>query len=210
MSFAGSVQTAPVRAARVALALALAPIGSGVAADIAPRIFAPPPLAWDSAMTSSRAALHQTMSEFVALTGGVRFGMLPQEVNALLPEPLPDLNWSGMPLASEYPADVRYFWTRLEAVGGLGAGLGHCTGEGSYLVFLFTSNGLFRLSYRLLPDQKCPDPGEAARDILARYVPLGTNVAYSDRYRATGVAVVDVTDATAGPLIPVRWRQRAN
>ncbi len=175
----------------------------------AKRIFTPPPVQWDSAMLSYRPALSQTATDFANLTGGIAFGMSPSEVNAHLPEPNPGLSWSGLPLANEYPDEVRYFTTAINRAGPLRMDITACAGSSSYLVFLFTSNGLFRLSYRLAADRTCADTNEAAQQIFARYVPIGQTVAMSARYRTGQTQVVDVTDPTADSLAPTRWRQVA-
>ena len=94
--------------------------------------------------------------------------------------------------------------------GALRKDLTACPGSASYLVFLFSSNGLFRLSYRLIADKGCADTNAAAQAIFARYVPIGQSVAMSVRYRTGNTEVVDVTDPAAGYLVPIRWRQGRN
>ena len=113
-------------------------------------------------------------------------------------------------MANEYPSDVRYLGVPIASAGPLRMGLTSCVGAGSYLVLLFTPNGLFRLSYRLFPDKICTDTDAAAQEIFARYVSIGQTVALSVRYRAGKTQVVDITDSTAGYLIPTRWRQGTN
>jgi hypothetical protein len=174
------------------------------------RIFLPPPLQWDSAMGSSRPALQQTATDFANLTGGIAFGLSPGQVNARLPDPYPGLSWDRLPAANEYPGEVRYFGVPLERAGTLRMNLTECAGAASYVVLLFTSNGLFRLSYRLTADRTCADTNAAAQAIFARFVPIGETVALSVRYRTGNTEVVDVTDPTSGYLIPTRWRQAIN
>jgi hypothetical protein len=171
------------------------------------RIFTPPPMRWDHAMGSGAPALHQGRSDLIVLTAGVSFGMQPEDVNALLPTPYQSMSWGSMPQATEFPGDVRYFWVGLEDAGPLRMGSKGCTGAGSYVVFLFTNNGLFRLSYRLVPDKTCPSVNETARDIFGRYVTVGSQVALSVRYHTGSAEVVDVTDPGGSFLIPVRWYQ---
>jgi hypothetical protein len=189
---------------------------AAAAASAAPRsepakpIFLPPPLQWDSAMASSRPALQQTATDFANLTGGIAFGLSPSQVNARLPDPYPGLSWDRLPAANEYPGEVRYFGVPLERAGTLRMGLAECAGAGSYVVLLFTGNGLFRLSYRLTADRTCTDTNAAAQAIFARYVTIGETVALSVRYRTGATQVVDVTDPTAGYLIPTRWHQEIN
>ncbi len=186
----------------------VAPAGSDAPAVM--RILVPPPLQWDNAMLTSRPALQQTASDFANLTGGLAFGMSAPSVNALLPNPYPGLGWNGLSLANEYPGEVRYFGIPISAAGTLRMGLTACAGGGSYIVFLFSDRGLFRLSYRLIADKSCPDTNPAAREIFERYVPIGQTVALSVRYRSGKTEVVDVTDFAAGYLIPPRWRQGIN
>ena len=173
------------------------------------RIFLPAPITWDTAMLSSRPTLRQTATDFASLTGGVRFGMAPSALNRLLETPTPGLSWRALSLANEFQDEVRVFSVPFEAAGSLRMGVTSCTGARSSLAFLFSPQGLFRLSYRLLSDNACPDTRPAARQILARYVPIDQDVARSVRYRAGRSDVVDVTDPASGVRIPVRWRPRA-
>jgi hypothetical protein len=184
-----------------------APAGTQPPAAASIRILQPPPVQWERTMLTNRPALDQSAADFARMAGGIAFGMIPAEVNARLPDPYPGLSWSALPVAGEFTGEVRYFWARLDGAAPLLAGLDHCAGAGSTVVFLFTSRGLFRLSYRFLPDKACPDVSEAARDILARYVTLGRGVALSTRYRTRVTEVVDITDPAAGALLPVRYRQ---
>ena len=199
----------PGRFLATALLIAISPL-PGKAQEATKRIFLPPPLQWDHDMLTSRPALRQTATDVSNLTGGIVFGMLPGEVNARLPDPYPGMTWSVMPQAPEFPGDVRYFWARMDAAGSLRLGLPDCAGNGSYLVFLFSTKGLFRLSYRLVPDKACPDVAAMAQDLFARYVTLGSELVVSQHYRTGSAQVVDVTDSTAGYLVPIRWRQSAN
>jgi hypothetical protein len=174
------------------------------------RIFVPPPVQWDHAMLSFRPALQQTATDFANLTGGLTFGMSLAQVNARLPDPYPGLTWNELPLANEYPGEVRYFGVPMDRAGPLRMDITACSGAASYVVLLFSSEGLFRLSYRLNGDKGCADTSEAARAIFARYVQIGQSVAMSGRYFTGKTEVVDVTDPTAGYLIPTRWRQGIN
>ncbi|MEA2740479.1 MAG: hypothetical protein QOH05_3786 [Acetobacteraceae bacterium] len=185
-------------------------VAQGVLPDAVRRIFLPPPTQWDDAMLNSHPALQQSPSDFANLTGGVAFGMSPGQVNAKLLDPYAGVSWGELPLASEYPGEVRYLGVPIDRAGALRTGLTSCAGAGSYVVFLFSGNGLFRLSYRLTADKSCAETNEAARAIFARFVPIGDSVALSTRYRTGRTEVVDVTDPTAGYLIPTRWRQSTN
>jgi hypothetical protein len=186
-----------------------APLGATEAGS-AKRIFLPPTLQWDNAMFAFHPAVQQSASTLAALTGGITFGMSPATLNALLPEPYPGLSWTGLALANEYPGEARMFGIPIASAGALRMNLTACTGAGSYVVFLFKSNGLFRMSYRLAADKTCPDTNDAAQQIFARYVPIGREVAYSVRYRTGRTWVVDITDPAANYLMPIRWRQGVN
>jgi len=174
------------------------------------RIFVPPPVQWDSAMLSFRPALQQTATDFANITGGIAFGMSPGQVGALLPDPRPGLSWNDLQLANEFPGEARFFAAPVDRAGILRMGMTACTGTQSYLVFLFTANGLFRLSYRLIADRNCADTDQAAQEVFARYVPIGRTVANSARYRSGKTQVVDITDPAAGYLAPTRWHQGTN
>jgi hypothetical protein len=173
------------------------------------RIFAPPPVQWDHPMLSFRPALPQTATDFANLTGGIRFGLSPSQVNARMPAPYSGLSWNDLPLANEYPGEVRYFGLPIDQAGPLRPDLAGCAGRTSYVVLLFTDKGLFRLSYRLIADKACTDTDAAAQAIFAHYVPIDQTVAMSARYRTGNTEVVDVTDPAAGYLIPTRWHEAA-
>lgn len=172
------------------------------------QIIVVPPLQWDSAMATFSPIYHHVPNDVGRLTNGILFGMRPREVNALLAQPVAGISWSALPLANEFPEDVRYFWIRLADARGLQAGVTSCVGEGSYLVFLFRSRGLFRISYRLVPDKICPSVSAAATAILAHYAVMGQNVVISMRYRNGNAEVVDIVDPGAGYLVPIRWQTR--
>jgi hypothetical protein len=186
------------------------PSFAGAASAPVKRIFLPPPVQWDNAMLSFRPALRQAATDLANLTGGIAFGMSPSQVNARLPDPYPGLSWDRLSLANEYPGEVRYFGMSIDRAGSLRMDLTACPGTSSYLVFLFTAKGLFRLSYRLIADKGCADTNEAAQAIFARYVTIGDSVATSVRYQTGRASVVDITDPNAGYLTPLRWRQVVN
>lgn len=173
-------------------------------------ILAPPPSAWDSGMLSGRPLFSQTVTDFSALTGGILFGMGPAEVNGRMPNPAKGIVWGVLPSAAEFPDDVRYFWIRFDDARDLRMGTTACVGSDSYIVFLFQSRGLFRISYRLVPDVACPRPADAALQIFSRYVTISTDLALSVHYRAGAMEIVDVSDATASRyLMATRWQPRA-
>ncbi len=53
------------------------------------RIFAIPPTQWDSEMLRDRPAQRHSSSDLANLTGGIVFGLSPNEVNTKLPVPAP-------------------------------------------------------------------------------------------------------------------------
>ncbi|HEY0185722.1 MAG TPA: hypothetical protein VGC09_23205 [Rhodopila sp.] len=205
---ASQANAQPVAAPQPATGSARAPgpqVSAARAASLK-RVFLPPPLQWDGTMLNARPALRQSAADLAGLTGGIAFGMSPQEVNARLPNPYSGLSWEALPAATEYPGDVRYFGVPIARSGALHIAGAACLGDASYVVFLFNTRGLFRLSYRLVADNGCVDTDTAAQMIFARYVPIGQSVALSMRYRAGNTDVVDLTDPTAGSLILTRWR----
>jgi hypothetical protein len=172
------------------------------------RIFAVPPTQLDNSMSRDRPAQILGPSDLANLTGGIVFGLSPAEVNAKLPTPTPGIEWIDLPFASEYPDEVRYFWVRFDAVREPLAGVTACTGASSYIVFLFHDRGLFRISWRLLPDDQCPSTRTAAEDIYARYLAIDGTALLASHYRAGKAEVVEVTDPRVDYLIPYRWTNR--
>lgn len=203
-------------ATRVAALLLLAvawcgPAYAQPAAATAPatkRLIALPPLEWDAEMMSARPLLHQGPSDLAALTGGIAFGLRPDVVNGLLPEPTPGLGWTDLPLANEFSQDVRYFWIKVLGSRELSAGIVSCIGANSYIAFYFRDRGLFRISYRFLSDATCPQPREAAEAVFARYSSIGRDIALSVHYRNGRTEVVDITDPGSGALLSQRWLAR--
>jgi hypothetical protein len=171
-------------------------------------IFAVPPTRWDNSMSRDQPAQISGPSDLANLTGGIEFGMSPAEVNASLPTPAPGVEWIDLPFASEYPDEVRYFWVRFDAVREPLAGITACAGASSYIVFLFRDRGLFRISWRLLPDDPCPSTRAAAEQIYARYLAIDGAAALASHYRAGKAEVVEVTDPGVDYLIPYRWANR--
>ena len=195
-------------------------MGSRVAATLLPlltvapamaetkRIFVVPPVQWDQTLTRDRPAQVHGPTELGRLTGGIVWGLSPAQVNALLPVPASGVDWASLPFANEYPEDIRYFWTRLDAAPELREGMGDCMGGGSHVVFLFRSRGLFRISWRLLPDAACASPRAAAEDVFARFLAVDRAAALTTHYRAGKAEVVETTDPNASYLIPIRWENR--
>jgi hypothetical protein len=183
---------------------------SGSVSGTVKRIFTPAPVQWDHDMLSFRPALQYTATDFANLTGGLAFGMSPTQVNARLADRHPGVSWSELLPANEYPGDVRFLAVPIDRAGVLRMDLTACAGNASAIILLFTGKGLFRLSYRLTGDRKCPDTNEAAQEIFARYVPIGQTVAMSMRYRAGKTQVIEITDPLADLLAPIRWREGMN
>lgn len=171
------------------------------------RIFLPPPNRWDHDLLNMRPALSQGRSDLTAVTGGIAFGTMVEDVNSHLSKPYAGISWSALPEALEYPGDVRYFYVPFSDAGPLKAGTPRCAGDGSTVVFLFSETMLFRISYRLVPDKTCPSVKETARDIFARYITIGETVSLTSRYHTGSAEVLDITDPGASFLIPVRWYQ---
>ena len=172
------------------------------------RLFTVPPLQWDHDMSGFRPGVTHGPSDIAALTGGIVFGMRPSDVDAKLPSPAKNLSWETMPFATEYPEDVRYFWVRFAAAPAPHAENGHCVGAPSYVVFFFRAGHLFRMSWRLLPDESCPSPRAAAEDIYAKWLAIDRSAAVSTHYSPNQAEVVEVTDPTADELLPIRWDNR--
>jgi hypothetical protein len=170
------------------------------------RVFVPPPLEWNHRTMTARSGLSQTPYDLARVNGNLTFGMTPEQVAATLPGLPSGLTWNSLRAAREYSSDVRYFWVRLDDLPEWRDRLGGCVGNGSYAAFLFTELGLFRLSFRLMPDTACASVTKAALDLFARYVPIGPDIALSVHYLSAPAEVVDITDPTATQLAPVRWR----
>ena len=129
-------------------------------------------------------------------------GLTPDKINAAAAVPACEA------AVRQYPNDVRYFWARLEDVRALREGIKGCVGANSYVVFLFSNRGLFRISWRLPPDASCPSPSGAALDLYARYLSLDGAAAVATHYRANKTEAVEITDPGAGYLMPFRWENR--
>jgi hypothetical protein len=170
------------------------------------RLFVPPPLEWNNRSMVARPSLQQSSHDLALMNGDVVFGMTPEQVARKIPGMPDGLNWNTLRTAREYSSDVRYFWVRLDDLPLWRAMMQSCIGSPSYAAFLFGSNGLFRISFRLLPDAACPSVADAAVQLFAHYISIGPEIALSVRYRSMQAEVVDVTDPTAGSLVPVRWR----
>jgi len=109
-------------------------------------------------------------------------------------------------VAGELADEVRYTWLHMIVGEKLIAPVKSCFGGGSYIVLLFRVSGLFRVSWRFLPDQACPNVVNAARELFATFVPIASTVALSVHYHTGYAEVVDVTDPQAGLLVTQRWQ----
>ena len=195
------------RAALLGVVMLAAPVVAQPSRDNKP-VLAPPPSQWDNRILTVRPALSQTVTDFAAITGGIVFGLGPADVNARMPAPAPGVSWTALPAATEFRDDVRYFWVRIEGLREMRAGSTACVGPNSYIVFLFQARGLFRISYRLVPDAACPNPADAAAEIFGRYVTIAPEIALSVHYRVGQQEIIDITDPTAGYLVATRWQPR--
>ena len=168
-------------------------------------ILAAPPLRWDNLMTTGRPTLGQTAYDLTRLTGGLAFGMTPVAVNEALPVPIEGIEWAALASAAEFTGDVRYFWARLDKLPILRGRSDSCVGADSYVVFLFRAEGLFRISYRLIPDLGCTDQTDSTQFLFQRFVGLATDVAVSVHYKVREADVIDVTDPALSYMVPIRW-----
>lgn len=175
-------------------------------ADTNLRVFLPPALEWNKRTLTARRGTQQGTADLAQINGGLTFGMTPEQVAATLPGTPPELNWYNLRSARDYPIEVRYFWLRLDDLPAWRSQIKGCAGQSSYVAFLFTIRGLFRISFRLLPDAACPSLTTAALDLFAPYVTLAPDIALSTRYRSGPAEVVDITDPAAAALIPIRWQ----
>ncbi len=209
----GNSSLPAARAHRPLLAALLAGVVSiaGVAAaaqtpDTPKRILVLPPLQWNAMGVAWHPVGQQTASDLARVMGGLTFGLKPEEASQHLPKLGAELRWSDLPLAKEFSGDVRVVRMPMQAAGTLRAPVAACFGAPSNVVLLFRNNALFRVSWRFLPDQSCPNPHDAAEELYAAYVALATTLAVSTHYRTGAAEVVDVTDPGAGPLIARRWQ----
>jgi hypothetical protein len=167
-----------------------------------------PTLQWTATASTWKYAVLPNAGQIDALLGGLHFGMTPEEVGQHLPGRSSALHWDDLPNAKEYSKDVRYFWLPMQAADSLIGPIQSCYGEPSSVNLLFFNQALFRISWRFLPDQKCPDVSDAAEDLYAAFVPIAPSVVISMRYESGPAEVLDVTAPNAGPLISVRWQGR--
>jgi len=165
-----------------------------------------PPLRWDSMGAVPHIAVQQVTGDLTRIMGGLQFGMKPEDVSRLLPRIGGELHWHDLPAAKEFSEDVRFVRMPMQAAGPLRAGITACFGEPSDVVLLFRANGLFRVSFRFLPDQSCPKPHDAAEALFAAYVPIVSTLVVSTHYRTGPAEVVDISDPAAGASIAQRWQ----
>ena len=198
-----------VRAAAVA-GLAAAGSGASMAQPVAvtKHIFVLPALQWNDTASTWKYAEVPSASQVNTLLGGLRFGMSPEAVGQHLPGRSSALHWEDLPNAREYAGDVRYFWLPMQAADSMTGPIQSCYGDESSVHLLFFNQVLFRISWRFVPDKKCPDVADAAEELYAVLVPIAPSLVISARYRVGSDEVVDVTAPGAGPRISVRWQGR--
>jgi hypothetical protein len=137
---------------------------------------------------------------------GMIFGMRPEDVGLRLPQPAKELHWNDLPVAPEFTDEVRYTWLRMSGAGELIAPINACFGAPSYIVVMFRASGLFRVSWRFLPDPGCRDVTRAAAELYATFTPIASTVALSVHYHTGYAEVVDVTDPHGTILVTQRWQ----
>ncbi|HEY1933903.1 MAG TPA: hypothetical protein VGG99_17965 [Acetobacteraceae bacterium] len=184
---------------------AAAAVESGRPPTIPKQILVLPTLQWDADGERWRYAAEQGDIEVERALDGMDFGMSPAQVNKLLPHPAPSLSFDDLPPAPEFPEPVRYTWMHMMVARDMMVPVKSCFGAASYIVVLFRTSGLFRVSYRFLPDQNCPNPRPAADELYARFVPIDSTIAFSVHYHTGFAEVVDITDPHAGILVSERW-----
>ncbi|HVC59094.1 MAG TPA: hypothetical protein VND19_01870 [Acetobacteraceae bacterium] len=205
----GSRGRGTLRAALLAGMVSVAGVAAAAPAlDTTKRILVLPSLQWNDSGVAWNYATQQAPDNLARVTGGLTFGLTPEEVSRRLPDLGANLHWSELPVANEFSEDVRYVWIPMQTAGALRAPVTACFGEPSYVVLLFLHGDLFRISWRFLPDRNCPNPHAAAEELYASYVPLATTVAFSAHYRTGFAEVVDVTEPGARSLIEQRWQMR--
>jgi hypothetical protein len=106
--------------------------------------------------------------------GAFRFGASPAEVNRMLPAPYGTTEWTDLPVAGEYRSEeVRYFWVPLGQFAAERLPFGELYSQcrkpksESYITFLFTRAGLFRVSIRFFPD--CLDGSAVVHQMAEQY-----------------------------------------
>jgi hypothetical protein len=176
--------------------------------DTTKRILVLPPLQWNDTGVNWHYATQHSATDVARLMGGLTFGLKLDEVSQHLPKFGSNLRWADLPAATEFSEDVRFVRIPMRVAAGLRAPVTACFGEPSHVVLLFRGKALFRVSWRFLADQSCPNPRAAAFQLFAAYVPIATTVAVSVRYRTGQAEVVDVTDPAAQALIAQRWQAR--
>ena len=101
--------------------------------------------------------------------GGLTFGLKPEEVSQHLPNRSNALHWDDLPEAKEF---TRGRALCLDADAGCRHAVARpvksCFGDASYVVLLFRNKALFRVSWRFLPDQECPNPTRRGGGLYAR------------------------------------------
>lgn len=160
--------------------------------------------------TLPSGAYSDEAARFARLMQGLHFGMTPEAVNALLPEPFDSAAWNVLPVTHYFgPTPVRYFWVSLTASGRLRSQIHACFGLPSYIAFYFEDHKLFLVSYRFATDALCPRVSNAADEIFGQATVLGHNLVSTEHYRTLNVDVVDLWQPGILPVVHRRWQAEA-
>ncbi|MDE2517087.1 MAG: hypothetical protein KGL12_13750 [Rhodospirillales bacterium] len=152
-------------------------------------------------------AYRDEAARLARLMQGLHFGMTPEAVNALLPEPFDSAAWNVLPVTHYFgPTAVRYFWVSLTASGRLRSQIHACFGLPSYIAFYFEDHKLFLVSYRFATDGLCPRVSDAADEIFGQATVLGRNLVSAEHYRTLNVDVVDLWQPGILPVVHRRWQ----
>ena len=91
--------------------------------------------------------------------GRFQFGMTFPEVNRLLSQPFGETNVTRLPRATEYETgDVRYVWKWLRDEPDLVPfKVSECLFKDGYVVLMFHDGVLFRVVFRFMHDDNCPE-----------------------------------------------------
>ena len=202
-------------AGAVLLVLAIFGATTAVAQDSAPtysanskRLLVAPELKWESNLQYWSYEYSHSTDRRTTVMGGLTFGMDAEEVSRVVTPQDPELHWPDLPVATEFSEEVRYISLPLQQVAELRTKVSSCFGAPSYVVIMFRDAGLFRISWRFLPDPACPDPREAARDVFASVVAIARTDGVSLHYRTRFAEVVDLSDPDAGPLLADHWQMQ--
>jgi hypothetical protein len=131
-------------------------------------------------------------SDLASGIGPFHFGMTPQNINKLLPQPFASV--ASLPVAGEFrTAEVRYYWVhahQFPSPASPGSGFEpfrvfeECwQAKASYVTFLFTQNQLMRISVRFFGD--CANRTEDAKAFAGSYLIPAISEPGNLRFRKT-------------------------